>query len=262
MEKNSKGFDERDLENRERDLESRDLKNIDKMLSYIKSKVIRTEGIDKMLDIGCGYGGLTRHIREVLNIREVHGIDVDQERLSVSERRHIATHKVDLNIQPFPFPDMYFDLATSSNVVEQLISYDNVLMETHRVLKKDGLFVLSLPNLGSYVNRVSLLFGYQPRDIEISQVTTPGTIPMVKKGYIHNLHTATLRAMKELLTFYGFDVIRARPLMPRYSEIRNVYRKIACIIDQTIGRIPSMSREYIILSRNRYSVRNETHSTR
>jgi hypothetical protein len=49
--------------------------------------------------------------------------------------------------------------------------------------------------------------------------------------------------MKELLTFHGFDVIRARPLMPRYDEIRNVYRKIAGIIDQTLGRIPSMNRE-------------------
>jgi ubiquinone/menaquinone biosynthesis C-methylase UbiE len=256
MGKNSKGFEERDLENHGDDLESRDLKSINKMLSYVKKKVIdKTKEMDKMLDVGCGYGALTRFVGGVLNIRELHGIDIDQERLSISERRRIVTHKVDLNTQAFPFLGMYFDLVTSFNVLEQLISYDNVLMETHRVLKKDGLFILSLPNLGSYVNRGALLFGYQPRDIEISQVTTPGILPMVKKGCIYNLHNATLRAMKELLTFYNFDIILTKPLMPiideRYRTTRNTYGKIISAIDQTIGRIPSMSREFIILSRKK-----------
>ena len=254
MARNSEGFEGRDLENHGRDLESRDLKGIHKMLSYLKNKAVdKPEEMDKMLDVGCGYGALTRYIGDVLNIRELHGIDIDQERLSISGRRRILTHKVDLNTQAFPFMDKYFDLVTSFNVLEQLISYDNVLMETHRVLKKDGLFILSLPNLGSYVNRGALLLGYQPRDIEISQVTTPGTLPMHKRGGLYNLHSATLRAMIELLTFYDFNIILTKPLRPitdeRYTTTRNMYGKIMKPIDQTIGRIPSMSREFIILSR-------------
>jgi len=223
----------------------RDLKSLDKVLDFIKS-----EKIYRMLDCGCGYGGLCAYISKRLAIDEVHGIDINEKRLHVARSRGIIAHKVDLNIQAFPFPSSYFDLVTSFGVIEHLIFYDNFLREAYRVLKKDGFFILSMPNLGSYVNRVALLFGYQPRDVEISQAFSPGIMPMYKKEQgIFHLHSATLRAIKELLTFYNFHIILTVPLMPTMTSSNKLYSSIMYALDKTIGRIPSLSRRIVILAR-------------
>jgi hypothetical protein len=81
---------------------------------------------------------------------------------------------------------------------------DNLISESFRVLATGGNFILSMPNLGSYINRLALLLGYQPRDVEISSVYHSGILPQYIGGWFGHLHSATLRAMKELLALYGF----------------------------------------------------------
>jgi ubiquinone/menaquinone biosynthesis C-methylase UbiE len=241
--KNSRFFDERDLI---LGATVRDLRSVNKILALIKS-----DHMERMLDVGCGYGGLARYVGDTLAISEIHGIDINVEMLNVARSRGIVTHKIDVDTEIFPFPSLYFDLVTSFGVVEHLISYDNFLRETYRVLKKNGFFILSMPNLGSYINRVALLFGYQPREVEISQVHLPGVLPMYSKQCMFHLHSATLRAIKELLNLYNFQIISIKPLMPLIlaQEVRTLWRKIAYFFDKTIGRTPSLSRRFIILAK-------------
>ena len=67
-----------------------DLPSLLKILNFLKSK-----NLSSLLDCGCGYGGLTIYVANYLGIREVYGIDIDDERLSISRQKGITTYKVD-----------------------------------------------------------------------------------------------------------------------------------------------------------------------
>lgn len=97
------------------------------------------------------------------------GVDISDKVLSKAQERGIKTFKIDLEEDPFPFSDNYFDLTTAIEVIEHLRTVDNLLMETFRVLRPGGLFMCSTLNLGSWINRLLLLFGYQPMHTEPSK---------------------------------------------------------------------------------------------
>lgn len=166
---------------------------------------------EKMIDLGCGYGGLAKLIGDSLSFKEIYGLDVDSHRLSIAKEKGLQVLKCNLEENSFPFPDDYFNLVTSFGVLEHLTYFDNMINETRRVLKSKGTFLLSAPNLGSWVNRVSLLLGCQPRNLEISSFKVVGVHKLYYSLYekitpVGHTSSCTLRAITELLDYYGFRV--------------------------------------------------------
>jgi ubiquinone/menaquinone biosynthesis C-methylase UbiE len=117
---------------------------------------------EKYLDLGCGNGSFTLKVAEVLNAQEVYGVDVVGEVLAEAESRGIKTYVADLNNDRLPFADGEFNAVSTFEVIQYLWNTDNVISEAYRVLKQKGLFILTTPNLASWVNRLLLLFGYLP----------------------------------------------------------------------------------------------------
>jgi SAM-dependent methyltransferase len=167
----------------------------------------------RMLDLGCGYGGLARLIGIPLGFNKIYGIDINLRRLSHAKEKGIQVYECNLEKDVFPFPDNYFHLITSFGVLEHLTFFDNMIKETHRVLKDEGIFLLSAPNLGSWVNRFTLLLGYQPRNLEISRFEVFGVHGLYHKLYekispVGHISSCTLKAIKELLEYYRFKIIK------------------------------------------------------
>ena len=123
----------------------------------------------RYLDLGCGDGNFTLEIANLVEAREIVGVDISEQALSLAQRKDVKTFKVDLENGPLPYPDNYFDLVTAIEVVEHLRTVDNLLMQTFRVLRPGGFFVIATPNLGSWINRLLLLLGYQPMHTESSK---------------------------------------------------------------------------------------------
>jgi len=230
-------FDERDL------AVSATLKDFPALIKALDVMKKKTNKAQKMLDVGCGYGGLSRFVANYLGVPEIYGLDIDENRLSVARERGIKTHKIDINTTNFPFNDDYFDIVTSFGVIEHLLYYDPLISEAYRVLKTNGVFLLSMPNLGSYINRVALVLGYQPRDVEISKVRAFGVFPKYDNEAIQHIHSATLRAITEMLRFYGFSVYKTLPLNPKLKK-----SFILKLCDLTLGRFSSLSRRFMIIS--------------
>ena len=168
---------------------------------------------ERMLDLGCGYGGLSKLISEVLYFKEVYGVDLDEQRLKLAKERGLHVFKCDLEKDRLPFPQDHFDLVTMFGVLEHLKFYDNSIAEARRVLKSNGLLLISIPNLGSWANRTALFLGYQPRDLEVSSCIIVGVHKMYNNVYrrilpVGHISGVTYRALKELLEFYGFMVTK------------------------------------------------------
>lgn len=168
---------------------------------------------ERMLDMGCGYGGLAKLIADSLGVQEVYGVDKDDHRLSKAKEKGLQVCKLDLERNSLPFPDDYFNLVTSFGVLEHLACFDNLVKEAYRVLKVQGLFLVSTPNLGSWINRMALLFGYQPRNLEVSRSKLVGVHRFYYKLYqkmvpVGHICSCTLRALKELLEHYNLKVLR------------------------------------------------------
>lgn len=113
--------------------------------TYNIARYIRRYDCKKVLDIGCGAGGLAEYVDEKV---ELWGLDLKP----VQPKRYNFI-KHDLN-EPFPLPSESFDCVVANAVLEHLPDFTNALKETHRVLRSQGLFIVVVPNphaLGRFV---------------------------------------------------------------------------------------------------------------
>jgi SAM-dependent methyltransferase len=172
----------------------------------------------RLLDVGCGYGGLSKLVGEVIGADEVHGIDIDEAVMEEARGKGVQSVVLEVGAQPLPYADGFFDVVMSLGMMDYLRTFDDMLQEIHRVLRPGGWVLIALPNLGSWHNRAMLLLGYQPRDVEISCLTLAGVPRRFYRGEqpAGHIHTATARAFTELMTFHGFRSVRisgGRPTM-------------------------------------------------
>ena len=227
--------------------QARAMPDLDRMLDQLA----RRSGppLPGLLDIGCGMGALTVRMGHRLGIERLIGVDCDLDRLAAAAGRGLETHALDLEQDPIPVASGSVGLVTCFGVLAYLSLYDQVLAETARVLEDGGFFLFSMPNLASHQNRLAILFGYQPSQVDVSSpFRGAGTLrrrPLNRQGMPPLLHAATLRCMKELLDLYGFDVEIVRGFSPRPFH-NPALRRAA-------SHLPSLSRRFLILARKRPS---------
>lgn len=90
----------------------------------------------KILDVGCCRGGLKKYINQDL---DYYGIDI----LENNFQNYIH---FDLNQKGLPFKSKTFDAVSCTDVLEHLFDPLVMLREIKRVLKDDGIALVSLPN--------------------------------------------------------------------------------------------------------------------
>jgi SAM-dependent methyltransferase len=225
--------------------QARSMRDLDWVLDRLVERDPARRG--GLLDIGCGMGALTARIGGRLGTAELTGVDLDPERLKAAAARGIRPLLLDLNVDPLPLPSGSKRVVTCFGVLAYLNLYDNVLAESARVLEDGGWLLLSMPNLASYANRLTMLFGYQPQAVAVSRFRQAGMRgkrrdPNTSANMPPLLHAATLRCMREVLDDYGFDVEVVRGFAP--GERRR-------LLDRITRPFPGLSRRFLILARKR-----------
>lgn len=117
------------------------MKNYLRMGNYEKSRYELVAGFfagrkGKLLDIGCCEGGLKKYLAPGCEYYGVDGQENDFENYT----------QADLNDRKLPYEDGTFDMINCSAVLEHLFYPLEVLRECRRVLKDDGVILVSLPN--------------------------------------------------------------------------------------------------------------------
>ena len=111
----------------------------------------------KVLDLGCRDGTITKFYTEG---NEVIGIDIDRTALELCGKNlGIKTLWIDLNNETLPFAAQSFDVVIAGELLEHLYHPQLLIKEAHRALRKEGLFLGSVPNSFHLKNRVLFLLG-------------------------------------------------------------------------------------------------------
>jgi ubiquinone/menaquinone biosynthesis C-methylase UbiE len=178
-----------------------------------RNKILSCESLlmgNRFLDVGCGDGELTMNFEIKLGAKEVYGIDNDEQYLSKARSRGVNTKCVDINSGMLPFPNNFFDVVLCHQVAEHLMDVDHMMQEVWRVLKLNGGFLISVPNLCSLHNRLFMLAGYQPTVVSPSNKFSFGNSMQGEQleesvGHRHN-KAFSPRAFKEMIKYYGFKI--------------------------------------------------------
>ena len=221
--------------------------HIESLLNLLKPLKNNLHSPKRLLDIGCGFGGIALAIKSFLELSEVYGVDIDESAVQEAGKRGIIARKLDVANEPLPYPDNFFDLVTCFGVLDYFPTFDFVIMEAYRVLKPGGYICVTLPNLASWHNRIALLLGYQPRDIEVSQKYLVGVHPSyLKRGDIPvgHIHTITTKGFLQLMEIYGFRTVNLSSASPVSREDIPFYLRI---IDKILGKSPFLARRFMWL---------------
>lgn len=98
---------------------------------------------DRVLDAGCGRGGMCSAIIAQRPEVEVFGVDLDASPLLPDG---VGFTRVDLDKDRLPFPDDYFDIILFIHVIEHLFQPLHIAPEFRRVLRDGGLLYVETPN--------------------------------------------------------------------------------------------------------------------
>ena len=114
---------------------------------YIRYEATKSVVSDKVvLDIACGSGYGTKIIAS--SAKKVFGVDVSQESIDYATE-HFNAKNIDYlcgDGESIPLADASVDVVVSFETIEHIKDYKTFMKEVSRVLKKDGLLLLSTPN--------------------------------------------------------------------------------------------------------------------
>lgn len=100
----------------------------------------------KALELGCGTGIFTKYLAEIF--KEIIAIDISEDMIEIAKQR-IKNDNVKfqiVDIHNLPFNNESFDIVVGISVLHHLNVYV-ALNEIYRVLKFDGILLLSEPNM-------------------------------------------------------------------------------------------------------------------
>lgn len=104
-----------------------------------------------ILEVGCGRGRLLEYLRA--KGWRVRGLELQPQRAPYIVQADAG--------QPWPIEDQ-FDVVVAAEVIEHVVDTSGFLAQCRARLKRDGILILTTPNLLFGVNRVRMLFGLRP----------------------------------------------------------------------------------------------------
>ena len=155
-------------------------------VNYIKKN-------DKVLDVACGIGyGSYIIAKDVPEVRVI-GIDIQEMAISYAKRFY-NSNKIEfkqMDCLSLPFPESSFDVITAFEIIEHLYQYNDFLNNINRLLKIEGILLISTPN---------------------ENVT-----PFDPEKYPFHVRHFTAAEFKKMLENHGFKVIGAFSQSSRYA---------------------------------------------
>jgi len=204
----------------------------------------------KILELGCGEGLLSQRIRKKTHA-DVFGIDISTSGVTLAKKRGIKATVADLN-SILPFPDTYFDMILSDQVLEHVYNTDFLLSEIFRILKPGGSVIAITPNLSFWLNRILFIIGVYPVFLEAGERSKLYGTRFLKnyiqdKGAMGHIHIFNRHALEDIFRAHGFSITRVfgSPLSWNLPKFLQIPYNMA---DRFFSLFPSLARDIVIIA--------------
>lgn len=113
-----------------------------KILTF--KKIVGKKKFKKILDDGCASGSMANEISKILPKSKVTGIDVYNKAIKFGKTQYPHIKFLVADAHKLPFRNKSFDLVICYETIEHVVNPVKVLQEIKRVLKKDGLGIITM----------------------------------------------------------------------------------------------------------------------
>jgi SAM-dependent methyltransferase len=177
----------------------------------------------RVLDLGCGTG----HSFHLLAPRETVGVDLDPGSLAGQDRETVVADMRDL-----PFKDGSFDSVVAAHSLEHVPNPEAVLEEVARVLRADGMALITTPNRLTFGRPDEIIDPYhyvefdpdQLREVCAAHFDEVELLGVFGSERYMELHRAERDKLQALLRR---DPLRLRRLIPRRVRQRLYDRRLS-----------------------------------
>lgn len=157
--------------------------------------------IGTFLDVGCGEGKTL--VKAQTFGWEAWGVDVVDNRSK--EAKHEKIRFIIGTLVNAKLPNDYFDCIYCDSVLEHVLNPVEYLKEIHRILKKDGVVYIGVPNEESFFNDIKKLIFCFLRNKQIAAQLKPFDSPYHIVGFTKKSLTYTITENKfKILEFRNF----------------------------------------------------------
>lgn len=127
-------------------------KNLMRILKKINPKNKR------ILDVGCGYGKLIQQTKKEYPDNEFIGVDLNSNDVSIAKSNLKFGNFFVMELESLNFKPASFDLIFCADTLEHAYNSEKAIEELSRVLKRNGLLILSVPNYFNITGLFKLFF--------------------------------------------------------------------------------------------------------
>ena len=112
------------------------------IISFLEKSGLRVDG-KKILDVGCGFGGVSFELWK--NHAVVTSIDIDSKRVKYAQKRCKGCNFSVCDASRLKFKDGSFDMCIMADIIEHARNPYECIKECHRVLKDRGFIFIIFP---------------------------------------------------------------------------------------------------------------------
>ena len=155
-----------------------------------------------VLDVGCGEGQLG----PILNLKgcQVDGLDINIDR--VNDKKKFYQNIFLSDIREFKIENKGYNHVVFSDMLEHTENPEDILKSSSKLLMPNGKLVISIPNVGYFINRLGLLFG---------------NWDYTEEGILDKTHIRfyTLKTAKKLIQSSGYHICKTIPETPIINAV-------------------------------------------
>tara|TARA_X000000950_G_C13917402_1_gene661680 strand:- start:6038 stop:6916 length:879 start_codon:yes stop_codon:yes gene_type:complete len=165
----------------------------------------------RILDIGCGYGFFVKLLNE--NNFDAYGLDISKQSTYFAKNNLNLKNIFTSDLSNEVFSDNFFNSIIALNLLEHVPDPEGLLQIIHKKLKKNGIFLLRVPNMSFHYNFKFIIKRLLKRKYSLIATTPP----------IH-LFGYSLKNLNQILEKNKFKIIESGPSKLGLSKKKNVFK--------------------------------------
>lgn len=187
-----------------------------------------------VVDTGCGLGHLLSDLSKTRSDLQLYGIDYSQASATLVQKRlGLAAQVQQGSLLKLPFDDYFADAVICLEVLEHISDENKPLEEIHRILKKGGRLIVSVPSHYYFPEYLPLIGHYRhyQREAFVAKLNQAG---FAVKSYLNHFPNFQIKH------YYLYIILMLwHKLMNRLKPVESLYRRKLLLSDKTLYKVLS-----------------------